>query len=116
MKYTAIPLAIVALLCAPPLLAQQNMPMQNMPDMKGMSHPAGEAEGVGVVKALDAKQGTITLQHQAIESIHWPAMTMTFKVSKPELLEGVKVGEQVRFGLRTQGMNGTVTWIKPSGR
>lgn len=92
MKYTAITLSMAALLCAPPLLAQQNMPMQNMPGMKGMVQPADEAEGVGVVKALDAKQGTITLQHQAIESIHWPAMTMTFKVAKPEQLEGVKVG------------------------
>lgn len=119
MKYTAITLSIAMLLCAPPLLAQQDTsskPMQNMPGMKGMMmQQSGEAEGVGVVKALDAKQGTITLQHQAIESIHWPAMTMTFKVVKPELLQGVKVGEQVHFGLRTQGMTGTVTWIKPAG-
>lgn len=117
MKSIAIPLSIAALLCATPLLAQQDMssmPMQNMPGMKGMMQPAGKAEGVGVVKALDAKQGTITLLHQAIESIHWPAMTMTFKVATPEILQGVKAGEQVRFGLQTQGMNGTVTWIKPA--
>lgn len=113
MKYKAIPLSIAALLCAPPLLAQQDM--SNMPGTKGMQQSA-EAQGVGVVKALDIQQGTITLQHQAIASIHWPAMTMAFKVAKPEVLQGVKVGEQVRFGLRTQGMSGTVTWIKPAGQ
>jgi Cu/Ag efflux protein CusF len=43
-------------------------------------------------------------------------MTMTFKVAKLEVLQGIKVGEQVRFGLRTQDMNGTVTWIKPAGQ
>lgn len=105
-----------------PALAQQekpmqsmpmnNMPMQNMP-MHNMMQSAN-AEGVGVVQAVDPAQGTITIKHQANESIHWPAMTMTFKAAKPELLKGVKVGEHIRFGLHTQGMHGTVTWIKPT--
>lgn len=105
-----------------PVLAQQerpmqsmptnNMPMQNMP-MHDMMQSAN-AEGVGVVQAVDPDEGTITIKHQAIESIHWPAMTMTFNAAKPELLKGVKVGEHIRFGLHTQGMHGTVTWIKPA--
>ena len=128
MKHQAIPLSIAALLCAPPLLAQpetpnkpmqskpmQDMSMQNMPGMKGMMQ-SGDAEGVGVVQAVDPDQGTITIKHQAIESIHWPAMTMTFKTAKPEVLQNVKAGEHIRFGLHTEGMNGTVTWIKPDAQ
>jgi len=92
-------------------MPMQNMPMHNMP-MKDMMQSAN-AEGVGVVQAVNPDQGTITVKHQAIESIHWPAMTMTFKAAKPELLKGVEVGEHIRFGLHTQGMHGTVTWIKP---
>ena len=123
MRYIAMSLSIAALLCAPALLAQQetpskpmqDMPIQNMPGMKGMMQ-SGNAEGVGVVQAVDADQGTITIKHQAIESIHWPAMTMTFKAAKPELLQDVKAGEHIRFGLHTEGMNGTVTWIKPDAQ
>jgi Cu(I)/Ag(I) efflux system protein CusF len=77
-------------------------------------HHQADAEGVGVVQAVNADQGTIAIKHQAIESIHWPAMTMTFKAANPELLKGVKAGEHIRFGLHTQGMRGTVTWIKPA--
>ncbi len=41
-------------------------------------------------EAVDPAKGTITLQHQAIEFIHWPAMTMTFKVAKPEVLQMIR--------------------------
>lgn len=120
MKLIAISFAFSAVLAATPLFAAQQdmskMPgMNGMKDMPGMHQQAADAEGVGVVKAVDSTKGTITLQHQAIESIHWPAMTMTFKVAKPEVLQGAKVGDHVRFGLHPDGMNSTVTWIKPAG-
>ncbi len=85
----------------------------NMPGMAGMDKaPSADAQGVGVVKAIDPTKGTITLQHQPIASIHWPAMTMAFKVASPDLLKNVSVGEKVQFGLRPAGMNSTVTSIK----
>ena len=71
-----------------------------------------DVQGVGVVKAIDAARGTITLQHEAIASIHWPAMTMPFKLASPELLKHVKVGDRVRFTLRPDGMASTVTSIE----
>ncbi|MFC4764675.1 copper-binding protein [Dyella koreensis] len=51
---------------------------QDMPNMPGMSHAAAptEAQGVGIVKAIDAARGTITLQHEAIASIRWIAACM----------------------------------------
>jgi Cu(I)/Ag(I) efflux system protein CusF len=119
-RFAALSIGIAALISSTPLLAAQQdmskMPgMNGMKDMPGMHQQAAEAEGVGVVKSVDSAKGTITLQHQAIESIHWPAMTMTFKVAKPEVLQGVKVGDHIRFGLHADGMNSTVTWIKPAG-
>jgi Cu(I)/Ag(I) efflux system protein CusF len=115
----ALSIGIAALISSTPLLAAQQdmskMPgMNGMKDMPGMHQQAADAEGVGVVKAMDPAKGTVTLQHQAIESIHWPAMTMTFKIAKPEVLQGVKAGDHVRFGLHPEGMNSTVTWIKPA--
>ena len=92
--------------------AQQGMD----PHMAGMEHAAqpADAQGVGVIKAIDAAKGTITLQHEAIKSIGWPGMTMAFKVASPDLLTAAKVGDRVRFGLKPKGMGGTVTSITPA--
>lgn len=89
----------------------KNMPMQ---DMQGTTQGAQvTAKGMGVVKAVDTARGTITIKHQAIAALHWPAMTMTFKAADAELLKKVKAGEKVSFGLHAKGMKGTVIWIKP---
>lgn len=94
--------------------AQQMDP--NMPGMAGMqTTKPTQALGVGIVKAIDTTKGTITLQHQAITAIGWPAMTMTFKVDPPALLQKVKAGESVRFTLHPAGMASTVTAISPAG-
>ena len=84
------------------------------PAMPGMAPAAAAAEvhGVGVVKAIDTANGTITLQHQAIAAIHWPAMTMPFKVASPALLKSVQVGDKVQFTLHMAGMVGTLTSIR----
>ncbi|MFK2902859.1 copper-binding protein [Dyella ginsengisoli] len=93
--------------------AQQTDP--NMPGMAGMHMAKStQAQGVGIVKATDTAKGTITLQHQAIAAIGWPAMTMTFKVDPPTLLAKVKVGEKVQFTLHPDGMASTVTAIRPA--
>ncbi|MFC5581000.1 copper-binding protein [Rhodanobacter terrae] len=83
----------------------------NMPGMQA-TKPT-QVQGVGIVKAIDTTKGTITLQHQAITAIGWPAMTMTFKADPSDLLQNVKVGEQVRFTLHLAGMGSTVTAIAP---
>ena len=86
----------------------------NMPGMAGMqATKPTQAQGVGIVKAIDTVKGTITLQHQAITAIGWPAMTMTFKADPPTLLTMVKVGESVRFTMHPAGMASTVTAIAP---
>ncbi|WP_343162744.1 copper-binding protein [Oleiagrimonas sp. C23AA] len=97
-------------LCVSTTLSAQQMD----PNMAGMHKAtATEAHGTGVVKAIDTAKGTITLQHQAIPSIGWPAMTMAFKANPPGLLQKVKVGDTVRFTLHPAGMASTVTAISP---
>ena len=61
---------------------------------------AATAEGVGQVKAVDAKAGTITLHHGPIAALGWPAMTMSFKAA-PDVLKAAKPGQAVKFTLRT---------------
>ncbi|RYY17615.1 MAG: efflux RND transporter periplasmic adaptor subunit, partial [Alphaproteobacteria bacterium] len=53
-------------------------------------------ETVGSVEAIDPR--SITLSHQPVPAIGWPAMTMTFRVADPALLRGYKKGDRVRFG------------------
>lgn len=74
-----------------------------MGDMKGMSMPASAAntgEGTGVITAIDAKGGSLTIKHSAIASLGWPAMTMSFKATPPSLLNGLKVGQKIGFDAR----------------
>ena len=71
------------------------------------------AEGAGVVTAVDAKGGTVTIHHGPIAKLAWPAMTMAFKATPPSLLLGVKVGEPVTFALMQMGGATTLTAIKP---
>ncbi len=52
-------------------------------------------ESRGRVEAL--KGGQVTLSHEAVPAIGWPAMTMTFRLDPPGLAAGVKVGDQVAF-------------------
>ena len=87
--------------------------MQDMQMGKNMPCANQTAQGTGVVEAVDTAKGTVTIKHQAIASIHWPAMTMTFNADPPGLLKDVKVGEKVNFTLHPDGANSTVTAIAP---
>ncbi len=119
MKKFSMILALTGTLIAASAFARPRQMDPNMPGMTGMTgmqHPTkpADAQGVGVVRAIDAAKGTITLQHEAIQTIGWPAMTMAFRLASPDLLQGVKVGDKVKFTLHPAGMNSTVTSIKPA--
>lgn len=66
----------------------------------------------GVIRAIDAKAGTLKISHNAMPELKTPAMTMDFKVAKPELLQGLKVGQKIEFQLQCEGMKHTITDIK----
>ncbi|KZC39506.1 MULTISPECIES: copper-binding protein [Rhodanobacter] len=110
MKKALFALALTGALVAVPAFALQMDP--NMPAMQHQAKPA-EAQGVGIVKAIDTNEGTVTLQHLAIASIGWPAMTMAFKAGSPDVLKAAKVGDEVQFTVHPAGMASTVTSIKP---
>lgn len=49
------------------------------------------------VKRVQAAQGKITLKHDFIPSIDMPPMTMSFTAKNPEMLQGLKRGDVVKF-------------------
>jgi Cu(I)/Ag(I) efflux system protein CusF len=74
-------------------------------DHAGHGQPSAAAAtvtGTGVVKKIDAKAGTVTIDHGPIKALNWGAMTMPFKVSDAGLLKGLKVGAKVSFQLKDQ--------------
>lgn len=59
-------------------------------------------DGRGSVVSLDGKRGKVTLKHDEIKGL-MPAMTMEFPVKSVEMLNGLRLGDKVRFTLRPQG-------------
>ena len=68
--------------------------------------------GEGIITAVDAAAGTVTIQHGAIAAVGWPAMTMSFKAN-PALVRQAAVGNRVQFDLTVQGNAAEVTAIRP---
>jgi Cu(I)/Ag(I) efflux system membrane fusion protein len=53
------------------------------------------AQTTGHIETLTGD--SVTISHQPVPAIGWPAMTMTFRVEKPSLLKGLKKGDHVSF-------------------
>jgi Cu(I)/Ag(I) efflux system membrane fusion protein len=66
----------------------------------GMSEPAKALvshQAVGTLDGVDAKAGTVTVTHEPVASLKWPAMTMEFVPANPSLVAGVKSGSPIAF-------------------
>lgn len=93
-------------------------PAPTEPAMAGMSmSPAAPAAsgpimGIGKVSAIDAKAGTVTIDHQAIPAIGWDAMSMGFTASDPTMLKDLKVGDGVSFELKSAAEKTTIVKIQ----
>jgi len=84
---------------APEAAASDAMPMES--EVKS-------GKGTGTVTAVNAAAGTVTLDHEAMPEVGWPAMTMSFKAD-PALLAGIEEGDKVAFDLTLSGGSGEIT-------
>jgi Cu(I)/Ag(I) efflux system protein CusF len=89
-----------------------NMPNMPAAQQRASGQPAAENRGMGVVESVDTANGSLTIAHEPIAALGWPAMTMSFKVDRPVLLEGVEAGEQIEFTLRGGDASAVVTSIE----
>jgi len=70
--------------------------------------------GVGRVEEVDAKTGAVTVNHEPIASLKWPAMTMEFQLANTALAKGLKPGVRVDFEfLERQPGEWVITAVKP---
>ena len=77
--------------------------------------PAAQAQAAqtsGEVVKIDKSGGRITLKHGEIKNLGMPAMTMVFRVRDSRLLDGVAVGDRVRFTADKLDGNFTVTALE----
>ena len=88
-------------------------------DMKGMDMGKKPAAGTqaahkatGVVKKVDPKAGTVTLAHDPVKSLNWPAMTMGFTVKDKALLDKLQADKKIEFEFVQQGKDYVITSVK----
>ncbi|HWA23745.1 MAG TPA: efflux RND transporter periplasmic adaptor subunit [Caulobacterales bacterium] len=66
------------------------------PDAAAMLHT-----GSGRITAISAT--SVTLAHGPVASLNWPAMTMQFGLTRPQLAQGLRVGDSIAFRFRQNG-------------
>lgn len=64
------------------------------------------------VRKVDKEAGRLTLKHAEIKSLDMPPMTMVFRVRTPAILDGLAVGDRVRFQLVREAGQFIVTAIQ----
>lgn len=90
--------------------AQETAPATTAPAAAGAGHKAE-----GTVDGVDAKAGTVSLNHGPVASLNWPAMTMEFKLANPALAQQLQPGAKVavEFVERQPG-EWVITSVKPA--
>lgn len=97
------------------ILAEQKM---NHADMKNMDPKVDTLvqqithSTTGTVTKVDTSSKKVTLAHEPVESLSWPAMTMGFSVKDEAILKKLKVGETVEFEFMKAERGYVITGIK----
>lgn len=60
----------------------------------------------GDVVSVDVENGRVTLAHEPISQLQWPAMTMPFRLADSHAAHTLAAGDHVRFTLRPKPENG----------
>ena len=104
-------------LALPLLIAECGQPQQDNrqgPEAGSTAPQAGDVHSAaGEVTAIEGDR--VTISHGPVESLGWPAMTMTFRAGSPEMLSKVRVGERVSFSFRQDDRGYTLTSLSKGG-
>jgi len=85
--------------------------------MMRMSEPARampasrQVTGSGILIEKKPDQGMLNIEHDAIEQLGWPAMTMDFELDHGVDVSGVKKGDRVTFSMEERGQSYRITSI-----
>jgi len=108
--------ALATTLSSAAVLAQQKtdeMKGMDMSRMPAASAPAALShQATGIVKKVDTKSGVVTLTHEPVKSMNWPAMTMGFQVKDKMLYDKFTVGKKVDVEFVKGSKGYVVTTVK----
>ncbi|HHZ4597761.1 TPA: efflux RND transporter periplasmic adaptor subunit [Legionella pneumophila] len=93
-----------------------NASMQRLETKKSKNQNNQEPKpikGQGVVQTIDMNKQNVTLAHEALPDLNWPAMTMRFKVDKNVNLNAFKKGDTVEFSLQKKGEEYVIETMSP---
>ena len=113
-----MPLLISAALMVLPMTlthAQSSMDHSKMDHAK--TDKAAKKEGAthkasGVVKRVDRDKSAVTLAHDPVATLKWPAMTMSFLVKDKATLDKLPAGGKVEFEFVQQGKDYVIIGVK----
>jgi Cu/Ag efflux protein CusF len=95
--------------------AQGTQPADHAAHHASVASPAAGLLSEGEVRKVDLSQGKITLRHGPLPNLDMPGMTMVFTVADKKLLDGLKVGDKVRFTADKRDGTYVVVAIEPAG-
>jgi Cu(I)/Ag(I) efflux system protein CusF len=88
-------------------------------DMKGMDMNTDKkaAKGTvhkatGVVTKVDAAKNKVTIRHEPVQSMKWPAMNMAFTVKDKATLDKLPKDGKVEFEFVQEGKDYVITSVK----
>lgn len=93
-------------------VAQAAQGVQAARGNQGAQADAGLAQGE--VRKVDRANRKLTIRHGEIRNLDMPPMTMVFQATDAKLLDGLKVGDKVRFRAEKADGSYVVTVVQPS--
>lgn len=104
---------VAAMLIFAPLAAVHAQTNKDSTKMDKPAEKAGAAhKTTGVVKRVDRAGGAVTLAHDPVASLKWPAMTMSFTVKNPSLFDKLTTDRKVEFEFVQHGKDYVITSVK----
>ncbi len=93
-------------------LARMSDPAPEKDSMQDMDMPV---KGKGKIISMMPEHGMLTLEHEAIDELGWPPMTMDFILNDGVSLKGLAVGDEVEFELTKVGDDYKISAIGKQG-
>ena len=60
-------------------------------------------QATGSIDSLDVASNSVSVTHQPIPALQWPAMTMDFGLASPAVAKGIAPGTPMRFEFEDRG-------------
>lgn len=114
MKISIYSVVLATGFAATAAFAQMNMGEMKSMDMGNKTAAATKQthSAKATVKKADSKAGKVTLAHEPVPTLNWPAMSMNFKVKDKALWSKLEDGKNVEVEFVQDGNDYVLTKVK----